>query len=97
MILSRVRLTRQSDDMDGTIMSRVVVWARRRRNLFSFLLRTTAVLLHCIIEVYGLEFFSYLRKMRTNEEYEEVANISHGIVNYDYRLSALHVLSFITS
>jgi WD40 repeat protein len=26
-----------------------------------------------------------LRKMRTNEEYEEVANISYGIRNYDYR------------
>lgn len=26
-----------------------------------------------------------LRKMRTNEEYEAVANISYGIRNYDYR------------
>jgi len=26
-----------------------------------------------------------LRKMRTNEEYENVANISYGIRNYDYR------------
>ena len=34
-----------------------------------------------------------LRKMRTNKEYEEVANISYGIRNYDYRY--LPLLSFV--
>lgn len=36
-----------------------------------------------------------LRKMRTNEEYEEVANISYGTRNYDYRYVRPYFLSSI--
>ncbi len=38
-----------------------------------------------------------LRKMRTNEEYEAVADISYGIRNYDYRYVHPYFLSFIAS
>jgi WD40 repeat protein len=38
-----------------------------------------------------------LRKMRTNEEYEAVANISYGIRNYDYRYIRPYFLSSIAS
>ncbi len=38
-----------------------------------------------------------LRKMRTNEEYEEVAHISYGIRNYDYRYIRPYFFSFIAS
>jgi len=40
-----------------------------------------------------------LRKMHTNEDYEEVANlnISYGIRNYDYRCFRPFFLSFIAS
>ena len=38
-----------------------------------------------------------LRKMRTNAEYEDVANIPYGIRNYDYRYICPYFFSFITS